>query len=231
MGNAQTKVILALDFERLEDARRMVELTSDQVDMFKVGPILFTAYGVRIIDTVKESGKGVFLDLKFHDIPNTVRGAVRAAAVHGVAMLTVHTSGGVAMMQAALEGAGDGAAAAGGVRPLIMGVTVLTSMADEGDMTGQVLDRAGRAADAGIDGVVCSVREVGKIKQTYGQRLMAVVPGIRLSDQAADDQARIGTPAQAAAGGADFIVVGRSVTKSKNPNETLARISEEVGNA
>jgi orotidine-5'-phosphate decarboxylase len=231
VGEAQTKVILALDFDRLEQAKRMVEVTSDKVDMYKVGSILFTGYGQRVIDAVKESGKGIFLDLKFHDIPNTVKGAVRAAAALGVGMLTVHASGGVDMMQAALEGAGEGAAVHGRRRPLVVGVTLLTSMAGEGDMTGRILDLAGKAAEAGIDGVVCSVLEVAEIKRAFGERLVAVVPGIRLSDQAADDQARVGTPAQAAARGADFIVVGRSVTKSKHPGDALARVLEEVGNA
>jgi orotidine-5'-phosphate decarboxylase len=231
VGNAQTKVILALDFDRFDDAKRMVELTSEHVDMYKVGSILFTAFGADVVDAVKESGSGIFLDLKFHDIPNTVRGAVRAASSLGVGMLTVHTSGGVAMMQAALEGAQQGVSAHGGSRPRIVGVTVLTSMAAEGDMTARVLQLAGTAAEAGIDGVVCSVLEVGKIKQAYGRRLLAVVPGIRLADQASDDQARVGTPARAAAEGADFIVVGRSVTQSRDPKDALLRILEEVKHA
>lgn len=231
MADAQTKVILALDFDRLDETQRMVELTGEQVDMYKVGSILFTAFGSRVVEAVKESGREIFLDLKFHDIPNTVKGAVRAASSMGVGMLTVHASGGVAMMQAAMEGAEEGKAAHGGRRPWIIGVTMLTSMVAEGDTTGRVLELAGKAADASIDGVVCSALEVGRVKQTYGERLMTVVPGIRFSDQTADDQARVGTPGQAAGDGADFIVVGRSVSKAKDPAGILARIREEIRNA
>jgi orotidine-5'-phosphate decarboxylase len=231
VAQAKTQVILALDFDRPQDARRLVEETSGLVRIYKVGSILFTGSGREVVDVVRAEGGRVFLDLKFHDIPNTVRGAVRAAARLGVSMLTVHASGGVDMMRAALEGAGEGAKLSGNRRPAVVGVTLLTSHAGGGDTAGRVIELAGSAAEAGIDGVVCSVQEVRKVKATYGDSLLAVVPGIRLSDQAKDDQARVGTPAQAVRDGADYIVVGRSVTKAPDPRGTLARIREEVAGA
>jgi orotidine-5'-phosphate decarboxylase len=231
VASGGTKVILALDYDRLEDARQMVALTHENVGFYKVGSILFTAFGSDVIEAVKATEREVFLDLKFHDIPNTVRGAVRAAASMGVYMLTVHASGGIEMMQAALEGATEGAQAHGTERPKIIGVTMLTSLARGEDTADRVLELAGDATRAGIDGVVCSVQEVGRTKQTFGGRLLTVVPGIRLSDQASDDQARVGTPGQAARDGADFIVIGRSVTKAEDPAYALARVLKEVENA
>jgi orotidine-5'-phosphate decarboxylase len=231
VAETKTQAILALDFDRLEDAVRMVGETHELVSIYKVGSILFTGYGSEVIEAVRAGGGEVFLDLKFHDIPNTVRGAVRAAAAHGVSMLTVHASGGIDMMRGALEGAGQGADASGNPRPRIVGVTMLTSHAGGGDTLGRVIELAGSAAEAGLDGVVCSVAEVGKVKEAYGERLLTVVPGIRLSDQAKDDQARVGTPRQAVRDGADYIVVGRSVTKSPDPKGALTRILEEVANA
>jgi orotidine-5'-phosphate decarboxylase len=226
-----TRIILALDFDRLDQAERMVEITRERVDIYKIGPILFTSFGPGIVEFARNAGAGILLDLKFHDIPNTVRGSVRAASSLGVSMLTVHASGGIDMMRSALEGAEEGARAFGTERPLIVGVTVLTSMAREGDTTARVLSLAGDADRAGIDGVVCSPLEVGRVKETYGDKLLAVVPGIRLGGDRTDDQARVGTPGQAARDGADFIVVGRSVTGSSDPGEALARILKEVENA
>jgi orotidine-5'-phosphate decarboxylase len=231
VAQVSTQVILALDFDRLEDARTLVKETRGLVSIYKVGSILFTGSGPEVVDVVKANGGRVFLDLKFHDIPNTVRGAVRAAATLGVSMLTVHASGGADMMRGALEGAREGADLSGNESPAVVGVTMLTSHAGGGDTLGRVMELAGSAAEAGIEGVVCSVLEVGKVKEMFGDRLMAVVPGIRLSDQARDDQARVGTPAQAVRDGADYIVVGRSVTKAPDPRGALARIREEVASA
>lgn len=231
MAKMGTEIILALDSDSLDDAMRIVDLTREHVKNYKVGSILFTHYGTESVRRVKEGGGNIFLDLKFHDIPNTVRGAVRGAARMGVRLLTVHTPGGVEMMKAAQEGAREGAAESGRDKPLVIGVTVLTSIAREGGVQDLVLSRAGDAVKAGIDGVVCSAHELPVIKGEYGDSLVTVVPGIRLADQSGDDQARVATPRQAARDGADFLVIGRSVTRSNDPVSTLKRIEEEVRNA
>lgn len=231
MAKMGTEIILALDSDSLDDAMRILDLTREHVKNYKVGSILFTHYGTESVRRVKEGGGNIFLDLKFHDIPNTVRGAVRGAARMGVRLLTVHTPGGVEMMKAAQEGAREGAAESGRDKPLVIGVTVLTSIAREGGVQDLVLSRAGDAVKAGIDGVVCSAHELPVIKGEYGDNLVTVVPGIRLADQSGDDQARVATPRQAARDGADFLVIGRSVTRSNDPVSTLKRIEEEVRNA
>jgi orotidine-5'-phosphate decarboxylase len=231
VAGAGTKVIIALDADDLDQAGDIVRATGDRVGIYKIGSILFTRFGPRALEVAKNAGKEIFLDLKFHDIPNTVKEAVRAAASQGVSLMTVHTSGGADMMAAAREGARAGAEAAGVERPRVIGVTVLTSIAGQDNVLDTVLERAGEAASAGIDGIVCSPREVGRVKQVHGDRLLAVVPGIRLADQQANDQARVGTPGQAAADGADYLVVGRSVTASENPQAMLDRILEEIANA
>jgi orotidine-5'-phosphate decarboxylase len=185
---------------------------------------------------VRAHGKEVFLDLKFHDIPNTVMGAVRGAAELGVSMLTVHASGGPDMMRAALKGAEGkpGACAgggAGGARPQVIGVTLLTSLAAGGDAAAQVLALAHDAARAGLDGIVCSPLEVGQIRRDLGPKLVTVVPGIRLAGDARGDQARVGTPGQAVRDGADFIVAGRSVTAARDPRAALDAIRAEMEGA
>ncbi len=231
MAKMGTEIILALDSDSLDDAIRIVDLTREHVKNYKVGSILFTHHGTESVRRVKEGGGNIFLDLKFHDIPNTVRGAVRGAARMGVRLLTVHTPGGVEMMKAAQEGAREGAAESGRDKPLVIGVTVLTSIAREGGVQDLVLSRAGDAVKAGIDGIVCSAHELPVIKGEYGDNLVTVVPGIRLADQSGDDQARVATPRQAARDGADFLVIGRSVTRSNDPVSALKRIEEEVRNA
>ena len=230
MATTGTEIILALDSDSLDDAMRIVDRTRDHVDNYKVGSILFTHHGTESVRRVKEAGGNIFLDLKFHDIPNTVRGAVRGAARLGVRLLTVHTPGGTEMMKAALEGAREGADDAGVDRPLVIGVTVLTSIQREGGVKDLVLSRAGDAVKAGIDGVVCSAHELPAIRGEHGDRLVTVVPGIRLSDQSGDDQARVATPGRAAKDGASFLVIGRSVTRSDDPAGTLERIKEEIRN-
>ena len=236
------QVIIALDTNRLEEAEEMVKGFGDRVEFYKVGSILFTAAGPAAVRMVRAHGKQVFLDLKFHDIPNTVMGAVAGAAELGVAMLTVHASGGPEMMRAALEGAGgkpvEGArgrmgaggraGGAGEARPWVIGVTLLTSLAAGEDVAGRVLALARDAARAGLDGIVCSPLEVGPIRRALGPDLLAVVPGIRLARDARGDQARVGTPGQAVKDGADFIVVGRSVTAAEDPGAALAAIRAEM---
>jgi len=230
VDKSDTDVVIALDTDDLEEAGRVIEFTRDRVGTYKVGSILFTRFGPEAIRVVKDRGGRVFLDLKFHDIPNTVRGAVKAACAWGVDMLTVHASGGGPMMAAALDGAEKGSEASDGPRPKIIGVTVLTSLARE-DALDRVLELADDAVQAGIDGIVCSPQEVRRVKQATEGRLLAVVPGVRLPEQQRDDQVRVGTPGQAARNGADFIVVGRSVFGADDPQAALSRIFEEVRNA
>jgi orotidine-5'-phosphate decarboxylase len=230
VDRSKPDVVIALDTEDLEEARHVIELTQGRISTYKVGSILFTRSGPEAVRAVRRAGKEVFLDLKFHDIPNTVGGAVKAASALGVGMLTVHASGGKAMMTAALDGAEQASAASGSPRPKIIGVTVLTSVARE-DALDRVLELADDAAEAGIDGIVCSPREVKHVKQATEGRLMAVVPGVRLAEQRHHDQARVGTPGQAARDGADYIVVGRSVFGADDPEAALSRILEEVGHA
>lgn len=224
----RTEIIIALDTGRLDEARDIITAAGDEVGFYKVGSILFTASGPAAVEMVRACGKQVFLDLKFHDIPNTVAGAVRSAARMGVSLLTVHCAGGKDMMRAAREASG---AEPGGVRPRVVGVTVLTSLAAAKDTTGTVLRLAGEAAEAGLDGVVCSPLEVGQVRRAFGEGFLTVVPGIRLADDAAGDQARVGTPGRAARDGADFLVVGRSVTGAKEPRAALAAIRAELGRA
>jgi len=230
VDESKTRVVIALDTEDLTEAKRVIGFTQDQVGTYKVGSILFTRFGPDAVRMVKDAGREVLLDLKFHDIPNTVKGAVKAACGWGVGMLTVHASGGGPMMTAALEGAEEGSAASGGPRPKVIGVTVLTSIARE-DALDRVLELADDAVQAGIDGIVCSPREVKHVKQATEGRLLAVVPGVRLPEQQQHDQARVGTPGQAARDGADYIVVGRSVFGAEDPQAALSRIFEEVSHA
>jgi len=231
LATTGTEIILALDSDDLGEALRMVDMTRDRVRTYKVGSILFTRYGTDSVRRVKQAGGEVFLDLKFHDIPNTVRGAARAASGLGVRLFTVHAPGGVEMMRAAAEGAAEGAVGAGVERPLVVGVTVLTSIRGEGDTLDLVLRRAAAATEAGIDGVVCSAREVSAVKSEYGSGLVAVVPGIRLGGESGDDQARVATPGGAASAGADFLVIGRSVTRAADPAAVLEHIEEDIRNA
>ena len=181
-----------------------------------------------------ERGAGVFLDLKLHDIPNTVRGAARSAARLGARMITIHISGGAAMMQAALEGAREGAAA--GNAPLVLGVTVLTSLSNHDlaalgwNGTAETAARrlAGMAQTAGLRGVVASPQEAAAIRQSCGPNFVIVTPGIRPAHSALDDQARAATPGAAVRAGADFLVVGRPVTQAPDPAAAAAAITDEI---
>jgi orotidine-5'-phosphate decarboxylase len=222
---AAPRVIVALDTGKLEEAEEMVKGFADEVDFYKVGSILFTAAGPAAIGMVRSYGKQVFLDLKFHDIPNTVMGAVTGAARLGVAMATVHASGGLEMMRAALEGALSG----GGTR--VIGVTILTSLAGGRDVAAEVMALARSARQAGLDGVVCSPLEVGEIRRALGPDFLTVVPGIRLASDAHGDQARVGTPGQAARDGASFVVVGRSIAAARDPRRALAAVKAELADA
>jgi orotidine-5'-phosphate decarboxylase len=229
------KIIIALDVKNKEEARKVLE-SLPEARVFKVGLELFTAEGPGMIDLVKSYGKEVFLDLKLHDIPNTVAGAVRAAVKHGVSMLTLHTSGGREMMKKAVETARETAEKENKPLPLLLGVTVLTSLKDDdlkeiGFSAGtreQVLRLARLATEVGIEGLVCSPQEIDLLRAELGQEIKIITPGIRPAWAEAQDQKRIMTPAEAIKKGADFLVIGRPITQAQPPAEAFARVVREL---
>jgi orotidine-5'-phosphate decarboxylase len=229
-----TELIVALDVDELATARALVKAGGDPVGWYKIGSHLFTRSGPEAVRLLKEAGKKVFLDLKFHDIPNTVAGAVAAAAELGVDMVNVHASGGSAMMRAARAALADVPPER---RPLLIAVTVLTSMdqAALGEVLGaevapadQVRRLARLARDSGMDGVVASAHEIGLIRQACGAEFRLVIPGIRPAGGDRGDQQRVMTPGEAARAGADFIVVGRPVLKASDPAAAAAAILAEM---
>jgi len=230
------RIIIALDVPTKEEGIALVGRLAD-ARTFKIGLELFTAEGPALFRKLKVLRKDIFLDLKLHDIPNTVAGAVRSAYRHGVQMMTVHTSGGREMMAKAAEAAKASADAGKGPKPILLGVTVLTSLKGPDleevgmgpDVASQVLRLAGLAKSAGLDGVVCSPQEIEVLRKEYGRELVIVTPGIRPVWAAAQDQKRIMTPAEAVAKGADYLVIGRPITGAPSPNEAFLRIAEEIG--
>jgi orotidine-5'-phosphate decarboxylase len=229
------RIIIALDVPTKEEGLALVGRLKD-ARTFKVGLELFTAEGPALFRKLKALRKDVFLDLKLHDIPNTVSGAVRSAFRHGVQMMTLHTSGGREMMAQAAEAARQAAAESGRPKPLLLGVTVLTSLTgadleavgQPADVASQVLRLAGLAQAAGLDGVVCSPQEIEVLRREFGPGLVIVTPGIRPVWAAAQDQKRIMTPAEAVAKGADYLVIGRPITGAPDPNEAFLRVVEEL---
>lgn len=233
MKQPASRLIVALDFASGDAALDMVRRLADApIGMLKVGSELFTASGPELIRDLAARRQAVFLDLKFHDIPNTVAGAVTAAARLGTSMLNVHASGGLAMMRAARRAASDTAP-----NTRVIAVTVLTSL-DQQDVTrlgmpgspGElVLRLADMAAEAGLDGVVASPAEVAELRRRFPPPFLLVVPGIRPAwGGEAADQKRLATPAEAVAAGADYIVVGRPITRSPDPREAALHIIEEI---
>lgn len=222
--------IVALDVPALDAAMALVDRLGESCRFYKVGSELFTREGPPVVRALRDAGCDVFVDLKLHDIPNTVRQGAAAAAALGVKLLTVHASGGVEMLRAAVEGAGADCG--------VLGVTVLTSL-DAGmlarawgreavSVEGEVLRLAGFAAEAGAHGVVCSGREVGAVRDHYGEALAPLVPGIRLAGGASHDQARTMAPAEAARAGARYLVLGRAVTAAADPAGAMRRVREEL---
>jgi orotidine-5'-phosphate decarboxylase len=233
-GGARDRLIVALDVPNFEAAIRLTASLWDHVGMFKIGLELFCAEGPALVRTLVAEHARVFLDLKLHDIPNTVRAAARAAAGLGVSMMTVHASGGVRMMQAAVEGAREGGA--GGRVPLVLGVTALTSLTNDdlaeigwsGSSEAVVLRLAELARSAGLDGVVASPHEAAPIRKRCGSGFVIVTPGIRPPTASRDDQARAATPRAALEAGADFLVIGRPITQSPDPASAADAIVEEM---
>ncbi|QLF94447.1 orotidine-5'-phosphate decarboxylase [Pseudomonas sp. ABC1] len=226
-----TPIIVALDFPSADAALALAEQLDPRLCRVKVGKELFTRSGPVIVETLRGRGFEVFLDLKFHDIPNTTAMAVKAAAELGVWMVNVHCSGGLRMMAACREVLEQ----VEGAKPLLIGVTVLTSM-ERDDLAGlgldmepreQVLRLAGLAQQAGLDGLVCSAQEAVELKQRYAS-LQLVTPGIRPAGSAQDDQRRILTPAQALAAGSDYLVIGRPISQAADPAQALAAIVETL---
>ena len=197
----------------------------------KIGKELFTAAGPALVETLSKQGFDIFLDLKFHDIPNTVAGACKAATQLGVWMLNVHASGGRAMMEAARAAVGEGTG-----RPKLIAVTLLTSMGPKeinevgftGDAPAAVRRLATLAHSSGLDGVVCSAQEAAMLRGECGKDFCLVTPGIRPASASKDDQQRVMTPAAAVAAGADYLVIGRPVTQAQDPVATLAAINQEI---
>lgn len=231
MSEGDPRVIVALDYGEAEPALTLVERLDPTRCRLKIGKQLFTRSGPAVVARLQDRGYDVFLDLKFHDIPNTVAGACRAAADLGVWMVNVHAGGGRAMMQAARE-----AVDAVAKPPLLIAVTVLTSLdaADlhevgvDGEPEAQVARLARLAHGCGLDGVVCSPKELPIIADAAPESFLRVTPGVRPTGDAGDDQKRVATPARALADGADYLVIGRPVTRAEDPLAALAAIEREL---
>jgi orotidine-5'-phosphate decarboxylase len=232
------RIIIALDVRTKEEGIALVSRLKE-ARTFKIGLELFTAEGPALFKKLKALRKDVFLDLKLHDIPNTVAGAVRSAFRHGVRMMTIHTSGGREMMVKAAETARLVSEELHRPKPLLLGVTILTSLKGSeleeigmpAEVPGQVLRLAGLAKAAGMDGVVCSPQEIEILRKEFGRDLLIVTPGIRPLWAAAQDQKRIMTPAEAVAKGADYLVIGRPVTAAPSPEQAFLRIVDELDRA
>ena len=227
------KISIALDVSSRQEALRLVKDLRDLAGMFKVGSQLYMATGPTIVREIIDAGGKVFLDLKFHDIPNTVTHAAVEAALLGVSMMTIHASGGRAMMEATATAVRD---RFGDQKPIIVAVTVLTSLYKPGlsevgvgdELHDQVVRLALLADDCGIDGVVCSPHEIRLVRSVVNRNFKVVVPGIRLADQSLHDQQRAATPRDAISAGADYIVVGRAVTADPDPRAAMERVAASI---
>lgn len=240
MQSAREKLILAVDTSSLEEARAIVDELHDSVGIFKVGLQLLSNHGPKIIEELVSGGLKVFCDGKFHDIPNTVEQAAEGIAGHGAFMFTVMTCGGKKMLEGAVKGATHGASRSGYAVPILLGVTVLTSLSQKAvseelkvdlPVEEYVLHLANLARDSGIPGIVASAEEVGRLRQALGRDTVLVTPGVRPTWAGADDQARVVTPADAIKRGADYIVVGRPILSANNRKEAAARIVDEMESA
>jgi orotidine-5'-phosphate decarboxylase len=238
---AKDKLIVALDVATAGDARRLFDSLRDAAGMFKVGSQLFTAAGPDFVHEIVGAGARVFLDLKFHDIPNTVGAAAREAVRLGVSIFNVHAAGGCEMMRRASEATAEEAARLGVAKPSLIAVTVLTSIdartlseiGVEAETVEAHAKRLARLADScGLDGVVASPHEIAPVREAVARAgFLIVTPGVRPASAAHDDQKRVITPAEAARAGADFIVVGRAILNSPDPTRAVREIIEEMEEA
>ena len=240
----KSELIVALDVDHLGEAEDIVKKLIAVVDIFKVGSQLFTMYGPTAVKKIMNLGKKVFLDLKYHDIPQTVSYSTSGAVVlsastnsqislqqenaPGVFMLTVHTQGGRQMLEAAAKTSREKAEELKVKRPLVIGVTVLTSDERIENIKDIVLQRSRLAKESGLDGVVASVEEASLIRKEFGEDFIIVTPGIRPTGSQANDQKRIGTPRDAVKAGSNFLVVGRPIIESNNPLKTAQDILQEI---
>jgi orotidine-5'-phosphate decarboxylase len=257
--NNSPQLIVALDVPTQDEALSLVDQLADDVQIFKVGSQLFTACGPEIVRSILQKGKEIFLDLKFHDIPNTVANAVQSAVSaccvdkRSVFMLTVHLDGGAKMLEAAIQAATQASHKKGVKRPIVVGITVLTSHGREeskvpfkvnpeliegltsdektDNIPQFVLEKAFRARKAGLDGVVASVNEVPVIRREFGNDWIVVTPGIRPKASNADDQKRTATPDEAVKAGSNFLIVGRPVIEASDPRKAVYDIQEEIREA
>lgn len=235
--SARERLVLALDVNNFKKAEELVDKLTDYVGVFKIGNQLFTAEGTKVIKMVQEKGGKVFLDLKFHDIPNTVARAAEVVSKLGVYIFDIHTSGGYEMMKAAVEASKKLSFALGISKPLILGVTLLTSINQEilekeigikKSLEEQVVHLAKLAKAAGLDGVVASPWEIKALRAACGEGFVILTPGIRLAGKSDDDQKRTMTPQEAIKLGADFIVIGRPITNATNPVKASQEILKEM---
>ncbi|MBN2027787.1 MAG: orotidine-5'-phosphate decarboxylase [Actinobacteria bacterium] len=237
MSEDRDPIIVALDVDERDKLLRIAGSLQGRVDTVKVGLEAYTRMGPRILDELKEMGFRIFADLKFNDIPNTVSGAVKGLVRRGASMLTVHISGGRGMLEASLDAAESEADAMGVATPLVLGVTVLTSLDDtavaeigwSGSAADTVISLARMGLGCGLHGFVASAREVPGIRACVGSDAVLVTPGIRLQDAEAQDQVRTASPAVALSAGADYLVVGRPVTAHADPAEALREIRRAAG--
>jgi orotidine-5'-phosphate decarboxylase len=235
-NNPKDRIIFALDVEHFGEAQRWVNLLKDHVGTFKVGKQLFTHAGPKVVDMIRQKGQQVFLDLKFHDIPNTVAKAGEEATKLNAFMFNLHALGGFEMMRKTVESSKATAKHLGIPQPLILAVTILTSMDEESlkevGVQGPLLEEVGRLAflsmKAGVDGVVASPREIGIIRERCGEKFLIVTPGIRHPSAKKDDQKRTMSPKEAIAAGANYLVIGRPIKEAKDPLEAVQKIIEDI---
>ncbi len=236
VSHPKEKIIFALDVEHFTEAQQWVNRLKGHVGMFKVGKQLFTHAGPKVIDMIRQKGQKAFLDLKFHDIPNTVAKAGEEATKLEVTMFNLHALGGFEMMKKAVEASRAVAKTLGIPRPLVLAVTILTSMDEESikqvGVQGPIPEEVGRLASlsmkAGVDGVIASPQEIGIIRKQCGEKFLIVTPGIRLPSDKSDDQKRTLSPKEAISAGANFLVIGRPIKEAKDPLEAIQRIVDDI---
>jgi orotidine-5'-phosphate decarboxylase len=236
MNDPKDKIIFALDVEHFQEAQQWVNLLKNRVGMFKVGKQLFTHAGPKVVDMIRQKGQKVFLDLKFHDIPNTAAKAGEEATKLTASMFDLHALGGFEMIRKTVETSKTVAKKLSLPKPLILAVTILTSMDDdtlrEVGLRGPVPEAVGRLAvlseKAGADGVVASPQEIEIVRKLCGQKFLIVTPGIRLPSEKKDDQKRTLSPKEAISAGANYLVVGRPIKEAKDPLEAVQRIIDDI---